>query len=362
MLLALTLTAITLSVPAMLEPLFIVNVYGRARANVIFTGVASLWTGTLWPLALMVLSFAMLIPAVWLGALLIVLLCLTGSSRPLWLPYAFRTAEALDQWAMPDVFMVGSVVAYTRLRALAATDVAAGGWCFFVFAMVVMALRILIDREQIWSAIGGESQAPDDSDRLILACPACALALPEAFRSKPCPRCKAAVRERKPESFNQALAVLLAAYLLYVPANLLPVLKVVQLGGSTDSTIVGGIRELAEAGMWPLAIIVFTASIAIPILKLIGLAWCLNRTRQRSASRLIERTLLYRIIDRIGRWSSIDVFVVSILTALMQFGMLGTVRADAGAVAFGAVVVLTMLASRVFDSRIMWDAGGVEHE
>jgi paraquat-inducible protein A len=114
------------------------------------------------------------------------------------------------------------------------------------------------------------------------------------------------------------------------------------------------VRELAKAGMWPLAIIVFTASIIIPTVKLLGLTWCLLGVRYSETSRLIERARLYRIIDRIGRWSNIDIFVISILTALIQFGAIGTAQAGAGAVAFGAVVVLTMLSSRLFDSRLLW--------
>jgi len=278
--------------------------------------------------------------------------------RPWWLPHAFRIAETLDKWAMPDVFMVGALVAYSRLRALATADVATGGWCFFAFAMIVMALRMLVDREQIWSAIGGAS--PDAAGGMAIVCPTCSLALPLDAIGSPCPRCKSTVVACQPRSFDNALALLLAAYLLYVPANLLPVLRIVQLGRPQDSTIFGGIKTLAEAGMWPLAIIVFTASIAIPILKLAGLSWCLAATRQRSRSRVITRTWVYLVIERIGRWSNVDIFVISILTALMQFDVLGTVRAENGAVAFGAVVVLTMFASRLFDSRTMWDLGEFE--
>jgi len=110
---------------------------------------------------------------------------------------------------------------------------------------------------------------------------------------------------------------------------LLPVLEVAQMGSRPQqSTILGGIKELADAGMWPLAIVVFTASIAIPMLKLVGLSWCLIAARQHSVARLRERTSLYRFIDLIGRWSNVDVFVVSILTALVQFDVLSTVRAE----------------------------------
>jgi paraquat-inducible protein A len=152
------------------------------------------------------------------------------------------------------------------------------------------------------------------------------------------------------------VALVIAAYLLYIPANLLPVLSLVQFGRTDSKTILEGARELLDTGMWPLALIVLMASIAVPIMKLFGLTWFLISTRHRDSRRLVARTRTYRAIDLIGRWSNVDVFVISISAALLQFDMLTTVRAEPGAVAFGAVVLLTMLASRMFDPRIMWDA------
>jgi paraquat-inducible protein A len=174
--LALIISAIALGIPALLEPLFVVNVYGRVRSNAVFTGVNSLCTDTLWPLALMVLGYVMILPAVWLGALLVVFICLWRRRRPPWLPRSFWIAEALNEWAMPDVFMVGALVAYTRLRALATTDVAMGGWCFLAFALVIMALRRALEPEQIWEAIGGKDPGASAPVNAI-TCPVCALVL-----------------------------------------------------------------------------------------------------------------------------------------------------------------------------------------
>jgi paraquat-inducible protein A len=108
--------------------------------------------------------------------------------------------------------------------------------------------------------------------------------------------------------------------------------------------------------MWPLALLVFFASVVVPMLKLVSLVWFLHAIRRRSARRLRERTVLYRLIDVVGRWSNIDVFMVSILAASLQFGFLTTVDPEAGIVSFAAVVVLTMLATTIFDPRLMWDA------
>jgi paraquat-inducible protein A len=134
------------------------------------------------------------------------------------------------------------------------------------------------------------------------------------------------------------------------------VLTIERFGREDTSTIVGGVHELITNGLWPLAIVVFTASVVVPLMKLFGLTLMLVMTSMRSARWLLMRTRLYRLIDMIGRWSNIDLFMISLLVALVQFGTLTTVRPQPGAIAFAAVVVITMAASRCFDTRLMWDA------
>jgi paraquat-inducible protein A len=164
------------------------------------------------------------------------------------------------------------------------------------------------------------------------------------------------LHERKPFALHRTTALVIAGFVLLIPANLLPILTIEQLGSVDPNTILGGIRELIRADLWPLAAIVFVASVIVPLMKLFGLSWMLLLTHQRSGRYLVGRTRLYRMIDLIGRWSNIDIFMLSILVALVQFGVLSQVRAGIGAIAFGAVVVVTMIASRAFDSRLMWDA------
>ena len=132
-------------------------------------------------------------------------------------------------------------------------------------------------------------------------------------------------------------------------------LTTVQFGREEHNTILSGVLELIRNDLWPLAVIVFTASIVLPLIKLFGLTWMLVATRRGSSRMLVERTRLYRTIDTVGRWSNIDIFSVSVLVAILQFGSLTAVHAGAGLVAFAAVVIITMLATMVFDSRLMWD-------
>lgn len=156
---------------------------------------------------------------------------------------------------------------------------------------------------------------------------------------------------------RRTAAFVIAGYLLYIPANTLPVLTIVRFGREDPNTILSGVMELIHNHLWPLAVIVFAASIVLPLIKLFGLTWMLIATRVKSRQLLVARTRLYRTIDLVGRWSNIDVFMVSVLVAILQFGALTAVHAGDGLVAFAAVVVITMIATVFFDSRLMWDTG-----
>ena len=155
---------------------------------------------------------------------------------------------------------------------------------------------------------------------------------------------------------------MIAATIFYGPANIYPVLTVIQLGAGAPSTIMGGVVELLSSGMYPLAALVFCASVVVPVLKLVALGAMLVATWLGSASRVRDRTRAYRIVATIGRWSMIDVFMASILVALVRFGGVVNIRSDFGAVAFASVVILTMLAAEAFDPRLMWDAAGVHED
>jgi paraquat-inducible protein A len=170
-----------------------------------------------------------------------------------------------------------------------------------------------------------------------------------------CTRCGAALHARKPDSVARAWALLIAAYILIVPANVLPVMVSGSLFGSETDTIMSGVVYLWNDGSWPLAMILFIASIAVPFSKLIAMTFLLLSVHRRSTLAPEQRTRLYRVLEFVGRWSMIDIYVAAILTALVQFGGLMSIQAGPGAIAFGAVVVLTMFAAESFDPRLIWD-------
>ncbi|HFD87224.1 MAG TPA: paraquat-inducible membrane protein A [Gammaproteobacteria bacterium] len=193
----------------------------------------------------------------------------------------------------------------------------------------------------------------------LVACHICdALSRKPAHQQEPitCPRCGATIHSRLPNSIARTWSLLIAAMILYIPANIYPIMSVVWLGQGEPSTIVEGVLQLVDEGMWPLAMIVFTASIFIPLLKMIVLALLLLSVQKKSVWRMRDRTRLYRITEFVGRWSMVDVFVIGILAALVQFGSLATIEPGIGSLSFAAVVVLTMVAAHSFDPRLIWDA------
>lgn len=170
-----------------------------------------------------------------------------------------------------------------------------------------------------------------------------------------CPRCEAALHFRKPNSIGRTWALLLSAFLLYIPANLLPIMETRSLFGVQDDTILSGVVFLWVEGSWPLALLVFVASIVVPLFKLLALTSLAISVQRRSAWHPLQRTRLYRLIEVIGRWSMLDIYVVALLVALVQIQSFAAISAGPGAAAFGAVVVLTLAAARSFDPRLIWD-------
>lgn len=191
----------------------------------------------------------------------------------------------------------------------------------------------------------------------LCACHVCGLvSRPPAQREElVCPRCGAPFHPRKPHSLTRTWALLIAAAILFVPANLLPVMETGSLFGAQRDTIMSGVIYLWLSGSWPLAALVFFASIVVPLAKLLILTLLAASVQFRASWLPYERTRLYRMIEFVGRWSMLDIYVVTILAALVRLQSLATIKAGPGAVAFGAVVVLTMLASMAFDPRLIWD-------
>jgi paraquat-inducible protein A len=175
-------------------------------------------------------------------------------------------------------------------------------------------------------------------------------------RAAACSRCGGPLHARKPDSLNRTWALLIAALIFYIPANVFPVMTIIFSGTGAPSTILGGVMELVEGGDYPIALLILFASVAVPLAKISGLAYLLLSIRRRSHWNPRRRTHMYKIINAIGRWSMIDMFMVSILVAIVHLGAIATVEPGLGALAFATVVVCTIFAAESFDPRLVWDS------
>ncbi len=355
--LAFALAALVLLVPANLMTLMRMRFEGSDSQDWLISGAVALWQQGYHILGGVIGLLVVAVPPIWLGLLVLVLVAVRFAIPIAGLGRIFRIALTLRPWAMVDVFLVGSFVAYTRLQDFSGIDVMDGGWAFVGVALAVLAIDPSLDRRRIWTAIGPETDGrePRADD---FACLGCERRSGTDEEGLACPRCGAILARRKVDSVERTAALAAAGWLLYVPSMALPVMTVIRFGRAEPNTILSGVRELFDLGLWPLAIIVFAASIVIPIVKLSGLTWFLIAVRRADGGQLVARTRLHRLIELIGRWSNIDVFMISILAGLVRYDELAAVRAEPGAFAFAAVVILTMLAAARFDSRLMWDVAG----
>jgi paraquat-inducible protein A len=347
--------------------LFEIGFAGDRRSGMIMSGAIQLtrYSTAIAGVGILVALISIIIPALTLALTFSVLARLISLPpenrrfRPA-LAAAWKLTRHLRPWSMLDVYLLGAVVAYNRLKQLADVVIGAGGYALAAFVFVQVLLEQSLGRQRVWRAIGHPAQyAPKPGEPWILCLDCELVTVAPAIGSdgrRRCPRCGSRLVPRRSGSLATTAAFTLAGYILYLPANVLPVLTITRFGRTEPYTILGGVRDLAAAGLWPLALLVLFASILVPVLKLAGLSWFLIAIRLRSARLLRQRTALYRLIDFIGRWSNIDVFMISIVSALLQFGILTTVDPGPGIASFAAVVVLTMIAARAFDPRLMWDA------
>ncbi len=342
-----------------LSPLMSVETAGIRRAADLFSGPEELVRQNMAPLAIVVLFVTLFAPLVRLVATLYVLARAHERQPPRHLRRLFAWAEKLRPWSMLEVFVFGVFVAYVKLGDLVSIGLRTGVYALLALTFVLVWLDSALDREVVWERL----DPGDDPDRLpcggtagAVGCDTCGLVSAPRDHEARCPRCSSALHGRRPNSVQRTWALVIAAAILYIPANYYPVLSVVQLGAGQPSTILGGVEELVTARQYPLAALVFFASIAVPVLKLVGLSVMLIATQTGRAGWLRDRTRLYHIVRFIGRWSMIDIFMESLLGALVAFGAVITIQPGVGALAFCAVVILTMFAAETFDPRLMWDS------
>ncbi|HEY7772627.1 MAG TPA: paraquat-inducible protein A [Marinagarivorans sp.] len=312
------------------------------------------------PLAVLVFVTIFLFPLFELFALsYLVLPCYWGVRLPYQITI-FRWFSKAAPWSMLEIFLLGVLVTSVKLGDMATIVLGVSIVSFFALVAVLGAAYWCIDKQDLWGWLQPNNCFATEKGETLYDCDICHALVGEKIvhNSGYCPRCDNQLYTRKPNSLQKTLAYTVAAILLYLPANMLPIMTMSTLMGERDDTIFSGVAALVAHGLWGIAAVVFVASLVVPIAKLLILMYLVWSVKQCDTRAMKERLWLFKLTEWVGRWSMVDVFVVTLLTALVQFGFLGSIAPGEALLPFAAVVVLTMLAANAFDPRLIWDAAG----
>jgi paraquat-inducible protein A len=305
-------------------------VQGSAQSTTFLHAVMVTWRAGFPEVSILTVLVGFVLPVIHLCLLLWLFVPLAFGRVPLFFDRTLTLLDQIRRWCMVPVFLLGCLVAIIKLMQLATIIPGVGLFATLATAILITGLgrlngpRIRLMAQDLGLAVKSEPLPPPPS----------------------------------PLAISRTWAFLLAAVALYFPANLLPVMYISAIDGDGGHTIVGGVIELWQMGSWAIALVVFTASLFVPVFKIILLSTLVYLTQRKSEVGLRRRTRLYRLVESIGQWSMLDVFVVILLAALGKFGLLLDIEPAAGAAAFGGVVVLTMLAAMQFDPRLAWRLAG----
>ncbi len=360
---------------------FVALKYGdRMEQSLLISGGFALEKAGMGEIGLLVLLTSVVFPFLTICGMLYLLLPLRLGIRPRLMTPVWQMVKTLSPWSLIGVFMLGLLVSIVKLQDLAVIIPGVAFYAFIGLLVVSAAATASFDPSVLWPRMGPAAatpaasvagavsgatagELPDEAEVSAASlgyavCHTCELlvAKPTEGARWACPRCGSAVHGmRTHNSLARTTALLAAATLLLLPANLYPVMTVTRFGQGEPSTILSGVVHLVQDGAWPLGLLVFFASFVVPVSKIGALGLLLFTVKRGSSWRRRDRTLIYRVTEAVGAWSMVDVFLVAILVALVRMEGLATVRPGIGATFFGAAVVMTMFAAHAFDPRLVWD-------
>lgn len=363
--LALAMTGLILFAIANAYPFLSMKLEGQIQETTLITGIAGLYHQGMPGLSGLVLLTSVLVPLVQLMGLVYLLSPMVVGRLAGHSAGVFRAVQHLRPWSMMEVFMLGILVSMIKLAKMADIIPGVALWAFAGLIVVLLAAFSGLNPDDVWRRIPLRPTARDKAIHgpvRAATCHSCALRIHvptgegRAPRCNPrCPRCNARLHARKPNSIQRTWALVLTAILFYAPANLMPITLTRTVTREQADTIMSGVIYFMFSGSWHIALVIFVASVLIPLLKLVSLIYLLLSVQFRSQWKPADRTRLYRFTEAVGRWSMVDVYAVTVLVALVQLGPLGAIEAGPGAGYFAAVVVMTMLAAESFDARLIWD-------
>jgi paraquat-inducible protein A len=362
---ALYLAALVLFLLANSFP-FVALQYGdRVEQSLLGSAGMALQQAGMPEIGLLVLLTSVVFPFITITGMLYLLLPLRFGIKPKGMTRVWRVVRAISPWSLIGVFMLGLLVSIVKLQDMAIVVPGVAFYAFIGLLVVSSAAIASFDPAALWPRVGPLPPTPPAADAPILdaesqgytTCHVCDLLIPRPAdgHHPACPRCGSTTHGiHAGESLSRTWALLTAAVILIIPANLYPVMTVTRFGAGEPTTILAGVIHLIADGAWPLGLLVFFASFAVPIGKIMALAFLLLSIQAGSQSHLKDRARIYRITEVIGAWSMVDIFLVGILVALVRMDGLATISPGIGASFFGASVVMTMLAAKAFDPRIIW--------
>ncbi|HAU4929332.1 PqiA/YebS family transporter subunit [Aeromonas hydrophila] len=317
-----------------------------------------------------VLSLTLIgLPLVYIGSIMLVLWRVDKDLHSNALRSLGRLLCRIKPWLMVDVFLIGVLISLVKLMGMADIKMGLSFWAFVGYTVLLIKMISSLDRMWLWQRLFGPSElhglTVEDEEASamtsgLVGCHICG-ALSEAGADS-CKRCGDHLHSRKPGGLNRTWALLFTSVILYIPANLYPIMDTVFLGDDSPSTILGGVVLLWAMGSYPIAAVIFFASVVVPLVKILALLWLCYMVQRGQGASPLGKLKLYRMTEFVGRWSMIDVFVVAILAGLIRLDNLMTIYPGPAAVAFAGVVLITMVAAMSFDSRLIWDLQQGERE
>ncbi|EMB51279.1 paraquat-inducible protein A [Vibrio mimicus] len=347
--LALAVTCLLLFIPSHFFSYINIRLFGVMIPATLPQGVFALWNEGYWALALLVLFCSSIAPLILCVSVVNAHLALRFRHFRL-LRYSLSLIHHLKVWVMLDVFLVSVAVSCFKLKDYSDIFIGPGLWGLVLLQLFTVLLLSRISTRRYWET--WQKETDYDLPQKQVHCHNCHLSQPESGH---CVRCQHQLHHRKPNSIERTWAYVLAATVAIFPANLIPISILITNGQRLEDTIFSGVASLVKNGMWGIALIIFVASIVVPVIKIVGLAYLLLAIKFKHKVHQRQRMMIYRGIKWIGKWSVMDLFVISIMLTLVDRGQILDFTPGYGAVAFGMVVVLTMLAAESLDPRLLWD-------
>lgn len=374
--LALSLSGLLLFLPAVFMPLMTFSTLGMSESDNIVETILEFIHREYYIVAVAVFFSAILFPLLKLSLLTGISFSLKTNRYYKALGKSFRLYNHLEEWAMTEVYLLGIMITVIKMHQTTDISYNTGFFCFIGLVICTMASSLSVCKESFWNLIETKGKTAihpyldpkspvldsgrrTASDFNIILCRDCGKLqyghATTSIKQQKCTRCGAALHYRKPGSVSKTWALMLTAAILFFPANLLPIMRVEFLGIPSDSNILDGIKLFFQDGSYFIALIILTASILIPIFKVVGLLIVLLTIRLKRPLFLRQKTIMFRFIEFIGRWSMLDIFVIALLGSFVNFSFLTSIQTAPAATYFCLVVLTTMMAALTFDPRLMWD-------